>query len=737
VPALTGERIVELEPAPLEGERLPRSLWNALRDRYRLIIGFTAVVVLAVAGWTLLARPVYEGSTVVQVDPERPRVVSFADIVPPEDVSNDRVVDGYYQTQLELIRSAPVLERVVDQLGLREHPAFATGREVPSVAETVERLDRRLKVEPIKRSRLIRITAKLPDQRLAAAIPNHIASEFIARTAAQRREASLAATRWLEEQLGGLRQHSQATSQTIHGFVRQHDLVPNREGRAEFALQQLDDLNRAYTDAQNDRILKEAAYRTLAGADTDTVAAMVGSELVRTLKAEYSRLEREVGRARTIYGPENPKMIALDAEFSLARERFGTEVAKAKTAVEQSYHAADRRARELGRRLDAQREQAILQHARQMELQLLRKDADAANGVYAELTKRLKEVRLATDLQATNVKIVAPARPPVRPVNPKPARDLVLATLAGLAGGVALALVRETADKSIHTPREVRLIVRLPSLGTVPAIGGRVRRQLPAVDALPARALRDESASSQTQMAGEAYGYIRALIRHHESGAAARTIVITSATPREGKSFTAVNLAVSLAEAGERVVLVDADFRRAACHGVFGLEPSSGGLSSILYDGLAPDLALLATGVPNLTLLPAGPPPPGPAALLSSERPRALLRTLRERYAWVIIDTPPVLAVSDAAVLAPLVDGVLLIVRAHATPADAVQAARDTLGAVGARMLGVVLNDVRRSRGDSYGSYGYGVRENSGGLVRALDRTIADASQRVGRVWAG
>ncbi len=716
--ALSGERVIDVEAIPLDGERPPRSLSDALFGRRWLILGFTAIVVAAVAVWMFVARPVYEASTIVQIDPERPRVVSFADVTPPEEAYNERVVDAYYQTQLELIRSRSLLERVIEGLNLGQHPAFAAGEGngPPSIVDVVERLERRLQIEPVKRSRLIRITARLPDREVAAAIPNRIAQEYIATTNAQRREASEAASRWLEGQLVGLRQRTAEATGTIQQFVKAHGLVPTREGRAEFALQQLDDLNRVYTEAENERIQKEARYRMLAWADSDTAAAALGSELVRTLKADYSRLEREMGRAKTIYGPEHPKMIELEAELALAKQRLATEIGKGKQAAEQDYQASVRRAAELGRRLDTQRQHAILQHARQMQLQLLRKEADATEGIYADIMKRLKEVRLAGELRVTNVKITDPARTPTRPVSPKPARDLLLATIGGLIGGIALALVREGRDQTLRTPREVSRLIQLPNIGMVPSlregmlpsIRGYLQRALPVVPDLPALALSDETVSEPAQLGGEAFRYIGALVRHNHALAPAHVILVTSAQPQEGKSFTAVNLAVALAEGGERVLLVDADFRRSSCHRALGLEPSSMGLSSILYGGLAPEVALVTTGIGNLTLLPAGATPPGPATLLSSGRARTLLQTLRERYSWIIIDSPPVLAVSDAAALAPLVDGVLLVVRAHSTPVEAVQIARDSLEALGARMLGVVLNDVRPSRNRySYADYGY------------------------------
>ncbi len=726
--ALPGDR--ELEVVRIEGERPARSIWDILVGRRWLILGFTAAVMGLVATWSFTTRPLYEAAAVIQIDPERPRVVAFQELSPNEESANERVFDAYYQTQFELLGSRTLLARMAERLDLPRHPAFAPGQSrreqvfafaarlvglrpaapKPSAGmdEFIEGLEQDIKIEPVKRSRLVRISARVPDRDLAAAIPNAIASEYIAMTNAQRREASEAASRWLEDQLGGLRARTQEASGVIQQFVEKNNLVPTREGKTEFVLQQLDDQNRAYTEAESDRIQKEARYRMLASADPETLAAALGSELVRNLKGEYTRLERELARAKTVYGPQHPKMIELEAELSLAKLRLDTETKKAKDAVQQEYQAATRRAAELGRRLDSQRREAISQHARQMQLQLLKKESDATESVYAELMKRLKELQLAAQLRVTNVKIADPARAPLRPASPKKTRDLLLATIAGLIGGAALAFFREAGDQTLRTPREVDLLVRLPNLGTVPSVRSYTRQSLPALEDLPTRAVPEDALSWPAQIAGEAFRSIRALVLHSRAFDTPRTILVTSAQPQEGKSFSAVNLAVALAEGGETVLLIDADFRRSACHRAFGIESPRVGLSSLLYRGLPHDVALVTTGIANLTFLPAGPKPPDPAALLSSERARTLLGTLRQRFPWIIIDSPPVLAVSDASVLASLVDGVLLVVRAHATPVEAVQIARDRLEALGARILGVVLNDVRLSRNRYfYANYGY------------------------------
>jgi capsular exopolysaccharide synthesis family protein len=738
VAALPGERVVDVEAVPVDGDRPVRTLWEILSARCWLVLGFTAFVVAAVAAWTFTARPLYEASAVIQIDPERPRVLSFSDVTPREEPYNERVVDAYYQTQLELVGSRTLLTRVVDALDLRHQPAFTSpspgpdgfalrlgqllpGGEArsapPGPEEFLDNLERQITIEPINRSRLVRVTARVPDRQLAAAIPNQVAEQYIEMTSAQRREASEAASRWLQNHLVALRARTEEATGTIQKFVEQYGLVPTREGKAEFALQQLDDLNRSFTEAENDRIQKEARYRMLQSADADTAAAAMGSELVRTLKAEYSRLEREYGRAKTVYGPEHPKMIEMQAELSLAKLRLDTEIKKGRAAAEQEYQAAVRRAGELGRRLDAQRQNAIMQHARQMQLQLLKKEADSTESVYAELVKRLKELQIAAELQVTNVKIADPARTPYRPVSPKKVRDLLLATLGGLIGGVALALVREAGDKTLRTPREVTMLVRLPNVGTIPSVRAYPRRMLPGVDDLPARSIPDDDASWPAQLAGEAFRSIRAFVLHSRALETPRTILVTSAQPQEGKSFNAVNLAVALAEAGETVLLVDADLRRSACHRAFGLDAPSVGLASVLYRGMPPEVAFLTTGVPNLTFFPAGPKPPDPSALLSSGRARDLLAGLRERFPWIILDSPPVLAVSDASVLAGLVDGVFLVVRANSTPIEAVVLARDRLEALGARLLGVVLNDVRLSR-NRYFYANYGYRGTDGGRER-------------------
>jgi capsular exopolysaccharide synthesis family protein len=699
--------------------RPPRGVFDILFHRRWLILGFAAGVVAAVALWSFTTPPTYQATAVIQIDPERPRVVSFADMTPQEEMYNERVFDAYYGTQFERLTSRSLLTRVEERLDLDHHPAFSAengrGRLLvarlaglwptlavaaparPGGPSAFEGLEHHVDVSPVKRSRLVRITARAPESKLAAAISNGIAGEYIAVTGAERREASEAASHWLEAQLRDLRRRNEEASGTIQQFVQSHRLVPNEDGRLGFVLRQLEEQNRAFTEAESDRVQKEARFRMLASADPQTAASVIGSDVLRDLKTDLARLERETSRARTVYGPQHPKMLELEADLANARAKLDNEIAKGRAAAEQEYRAASRRADELGRRLDAQRDTAIQQHARQMQLQMLRKDAEASESIYGELMKRLKELELAAQLRVTNVKVIDAAEAPTRPVSPNHARDLALAVVGGLMGGLGLAFVRELGDKTLRTAREADLMIQLPSVGTVPAMRSYSRQALPAVDDLPVRALPGETLRWPEQVAGEAFRSIRAMVLKRAPGAP-RTILVTSAQPSEGKSFVAVNLAVTLAETGRPVLLVDADFRRPVCHHAFGLDLPGAGLSTVLYRGLPPESVVVPSGVPNLAFMPAGPRPADPAALLSSDRVAEMLERAMQRYQWVIVDSPPVLAVSDAATLASTVDGVLLVVRAHATPVDAVQLARERLEVLGARILGVVLNDVRLAR---------------------------------------
>ena len=713
LPAQT--RVVQAFPIPggesadagVPRARPSRSLYDILIHRRWLIVAFTATVVALVALWSYTTTPIYEAATVLQIDPERPRVVAFTGMssepAPQEDIRfNERVFEAYYTTQYERLRSHSLLARVGAALDLNHHPAFASKTQGGHAG-----LESYVDVSQVKRSRMVQITARVPDPELAAAIPNRIAKEYIDTASQEGREASEAATRWLETELVGLRRRSEEAGGTIQRFVQEHRIVPTADGRLEFVLRQLDDQNRAYTEAESERIRNEAKYRLLATADPDTVAAAVGNDLLRTLKADLSRLEREVARAHTVYGSQHPKMLELEAELTNAKARLENEVTKARDAVEREHLAATRRANELGRRVDSQRDLAIQQYARQTQLQLLRKEAEATDTVYSDLIKRLKELELSAQLRVANIKVIDVAERPRKPVRPNHQRDLMLALAGGLLGGLALAFVLELGDTTLRSAREADLITQLPSVGTVPAIRGYTRRMLAPLDDLPVRALPRETRLWPERIAGEAFRSIRATVLKRGASTAPRTLLVTSAQPSEGKSFVAVNLAAALAKTGHPVLLIDGDFHQPVCHRAFGLELPSVGLSTLLARGDAPCSAIVPSGVSNLSFLPTGPRPADPAALLSSERLSDLLNNLREQYRWVVIDSPPVLPASDAAVLAPVVDGVLLVARAHATPVEAVWVARDRLELSGAKILGLVLNHVRLTRNRYfYANYG-------------------------------
>jgi len=590
------------EPADAAAPRRPsRSLWDIIVHRRWLIVAFTAAVVAAVALWSYTTTPIYEATTVLQIDPERPRAVAFtgipSELAPQEDIRfNERVFEAYYNTQYERIRSRSLLARVEAALDLNHHPAFANAQPGPAGLESY------INVSQVKRTRMVQITARVPDPALAAAIPNRIAKEYIRAAGQEGLEVSEFATRWLKSALASLHSRSEGSSGTP------------------------------------------------ATVDPYAVAAAVGGDLLRTLKADLSHLEREVARARTVYGPQHPKMMELEADLAYAKDRLDNEV-------------------------------------------------------QSELTKRLKELELSAQVRVANIKVIDAAERPRTPVTPNHQRDLMLALAGGLVGGLALAFVLELGDTTLRSAREVDLITQLPSVGTVPAIRGFTRRMLAPLDDL--QSLVRENQLRPERIAGEAFRSIRATVLKRGAETAPRTILVTSAQPSEGKSFIAVNLAAALAKTGHPVLLIDGDFHQPVCHHAFDLEFPKVGLSTVLARGDAPASVIVPTGVSNLSFLPTGPRPADPAALLSSERLSDLLNDLREQYRWVVIDSPPVLPASDAAVLAPVVDGVLLVMRAHATPVEAVWVARDRLELQGAKILGLVMNHVRLTRNRYfYANYG-------------------------------
>jgi capsular exopolysaccharide synthesis family protein len=427
-------------------------------------------------------------------------------------------------------------------------------------------------------------------------------------------------------------------------------------------------------------------------------------------------------------------MHAVDRELASLSQRFGSEWPEIKKLEEERASLVDQRAKERAAILvDARKDYEVKQSLHQrlvvelveqrslvdklnedlVQFDILERDSTLNKELYEGVLQRLREGGIAASLEASDMQVVERATVPSYPIFPNRKRALLQALIVGVALGLAAVVLAEILDNSIKRADDVTGVLGLPSLGVVPAIdgGGPARRRFwsrrQAEDDTPALAFEPGRTRNTSQE--EAYRSLRTSLLLSHSGTPPQVVLVTSSFPREGKSTTAANLAVCLAQTGGRTLLIDLDLRKSSIGGVFGLD-AAGGMSAYLSGNSDLSSQIRESGYANLFVLPAGPAPPNPAELIGSEQMDNCLRLVREYFAYIVIDSPPCLGLSDAVLLAPRVDGVILIARAGKTPKRALLRSAEIIHRVGATFFGVLLNGVRAESGQ-YGYYGDQTRQ--------------------------
>ena len=436
---------------------------------------------------------------------------------------------------------------------------------------------------------------------------------------------------------------------------------------------------------------------------------VIGSLLKR--KAELDELYAE---AVDQYGPNFPKVLRLQAQqkqnFDDLQKARQTMVA----SLQEDYDTASSHVELLQEALDKQKADANDLAEKLVQYHILQHDAESNKQLYDGLQQKLKEATITVGLHSDNIRIVDPALVPASPSRPQKTRNILLAFLVGLVGGVGLALFREYLDNTVKSPDDVESLTGLPSLAVVPALPGmstghkRLSRNAAAAPGGGPRVELLSFVQPKSQIS-EAFRALRTSLLLSQADHPPQVILVTSALPREGKTTAAVNLAVTLAQLGDRTLLIDSDMRKPGVRRALNLTTGKeAGLSSYLAGVSTLDEVTVAhPTIENLVALTTGPVPPSPADLLSSHRMREAITELRHKFKFVVIDSPPVMAATDAVLISALTDGVLLVVRSGETPKEAFTRTRDLLAAVKCRLLGVVLNAVDSSAPDYYYSYRY------------------------------
>jgi capsular exopolysaccharide synthesis family protein len=754
----------DLEPGE---DEIDLSRWlDALRRHRRLLITITlSVLVVGVVLYLITPRQ-YRATTIIQI--ERPGTADSIDEVLGAASYWD--AQTFYPTQCRLLESRGLAERVVRELGLGEDPAFnpvrgrlfglrrqdeATAADDDAALGALARhlLDD-VVIKPVRNTRLVEISYIAPDPELAARIANGVAEAYIDWGIETRSETVGRASSFLDSQIEEVKREIADKEAQLQAYSRRSDIVA-LDPTSNVVVQRLEALNKDYIEAVSRRISAEAEFNEVSRAPAETVADTFSGGLIAQLRSELLELEQEYATQLNTYKPEWPAMVELEAKIDKGRQHVQTVVdemvEKARDSARTAYQTARRREQSLVDELTRQKNEAMLLNSAAVEYNNLLVEVSTRRALLDDLVRKMSETGVANRLQGTrtsNVLVVDRALVPVHPHRPSLPRNLAIGLVLGLVLGAGAVALVELLDRAVRTPEDLERLVNLPVLGVVPDIerfagasyapaheGGQAstasRRgvsRAPRTAAADAVAIDLLPLQHPRTAASEAYRALRTAILLSIAGGP-RSVVVTSAVPKEGKSATAANLAVVMAQLGHKVLLVDADLRRPRLHEVFKLS-NRRGLVSYLTSTVEPAEIALPTQVENLYLTPAGPTPPNPAELLASGRMKALAKLAGERFDFVVYDSPPVVAVTDATILGSLADGVLLCVGAGRVNREDVVAALNRLAQGEVRLLGVVLNRVLPDAGT------YGARYQRYAAYRYDDKTETEAADRPGATAA-
>jgi succinoglycan biosynthesis transport protein ExoP len=691
-----------------------------LRKHQWLILSFLLAVVTIVAIATFRMQSIYVATTRIELDRENQNILPFQGMD-----SYDAMVDldNYIETQSKILTSETLALETIRNNGLSSRPEFSSPNG-PSEAVAIGSLANQqrppelgeflgsLSVRRVPSTRLMDVSFESTDPQLAARIVNAHIATYIDQNIRSKYEATTRASGWLTDQLGELKVRVQKAEDARIAYERQNQIW-TLDDKQNITSQRLADVNKQLTDAQSERMKKESLYQFAKSGNLDAVPQIQTNAALTELVRSRSVVSSEYNDGLSQYGPNFPKVQRLQAQLKEIDQNIEKEKKNILDVLESDYREAQQRESLLTRALDEQKTETNQMAEKLVEYNILKREAEANKTLYEGLMTKLKETAISQGLKSSNIRVVDPAMIPSTPARPAKARNLALGFLVGLVGGVGLALLREYLDNTVKTPDDIEMLVRLPSLAVVPQFTGSDAKNRGHLGGSPTNGKRNRielvaQHLPKSQMS-EAFRALRTAILLSQADHPPQVILVTSALPREGKTTAAANLAVTLAQLGDSTVIVDADLRKPGIGRLLNLVTGKyAGLSSLLAGVSSLDLVCVPhPTIPNLVAIPTGPLPPNPADLLSSHKLAEAIAELRTKFKFIVIDSPPVMAATDAVILSVQTDGVLLVVRSGETPKEAFTRTRDLLKSVNCRVLGVVLNAVDSSAPDYYYSYRY------------------------------
>ncbi len=713
---------------------------RVLRKHRWTIATVFAVIFVSVVIFTFTATPIYRSTTRLIIEKDDPKVVSIQEVMSVDSSGLD-----YYQTQYKIIESRSVAREVIKRLKLNENEEFVPKpkdtlidnirltisdsvsyvesllktEKPPKVVEVagesedesplVSAFIRRIKVTPIRNSRLVDVGFETKDPELSAKIANTLARAYIDLNLETKLRATQEAVVWLNSRIEEERKKVEQAEKALLKYKQEHNIITDFFSKdvETITAQKLATLNSMVIEAEAKRMEAETRYKQAVSLVKNpemlgSIPEVMNNELIQKIKAMEVELNKRKSELSKRYGANHPQIIGIQNELNSVEARIAQEVERVTNSLFNAFKVAQAREQSLKKSLGDQKGESFSLNAKAVNYTVLKREAESTKEMYDLVIKRFKETSMTENIRTGNIRVVDAAEVSKGPVSPKKTQNILLGLIVGLFLGIGLAFFLEYLDNTIKTPDDVKTRLNVPYLGPVPFIA-----MVNGNPGSPERKPEEDlvTIASPKSTASESYRGIRTSLLFSAADNAPKIILVTSAAPSEGKTITSGNLAVTMAQSGNRVLLIDCDMRRPKMHRLFNI-PRDRGVSNILVGNCTIDEAIIHTTIPGIDIISSGPVPPNPSEMLGSQRMTKMLADVRDRYDRVILDSPPITAVTDAVILSRRVDGVVLVIRAAETHREIIKNAIGLLQSANAHTLGAVLNGVEMGR-DSYYYYQY------------------------------
>lgn len=738
--------------------------WRTVRKHLRLAIGVVVASLVLTAAHVMMETPIYTSFATIMIEPNAGGGGGMLqNLVELEVAANNS--DEYYQTQCAILSSRNIAISVIRNLDLAHNPAFvgqpgsaglfarlfSGGRKsaptasapIPIIPDETQPADvplslvheyqGMLTVEPVKDTNLVKISFATPDPRLSAQLANAHVQAYSRSQIDLQGHQNEETEQFLRNKLVEVKEQLEKSEAALNDYRRSKGIIPgliSLDGKDAVVLDRLTDLSKDLTHAQVVRIGLESQVALIKRHQYSSLPAVMNDAEIKSLDKQLNGLYAQASALSTEFRPDYPPLTKLRAEIATIQAQVATEMKKRVDEIESMYREAVEREDELQAEMNRQRTETLNLNDSAAQYAILQRDVDTNRQLYQAILTRIKDVAVASGSENSNVSVINSAEVPTVPTSPKKGREMMLALIVGLTTGIGLAFLLEFLDNTLKNPEEAENYLRVPSLGIVPefsSINGanspygsrELLSDRPASALPPGREL--VTAHGSYSSLGEAYRNLRTALLLSRAGAPPQVMMFTSATAREGKTVTSVNTAVMLAQSGARTLLIDADLRRPRCHRVLTVDNQLG-LTEVLTGSRNLDEVIRRTEIEKFDFLGSGSAPPNPTELLGSGKMLQTLEALRGIYEYIIVDTSPVLPVSDPLVVAQLVDGVVIVANAVATPRQQVRTAVARIEYARGKILGIVLNRIKLHSPDYQYYYHheyYGMRSDGDMLEEA------------------